>query len=67
MWALREARDRSASEVLEWEQLRDLASAIKEHTLSHLADYLEQFEASAKRNGAEVHWARTTRTSTTNT
>jgi len=57
MWALREARDRSASEVLEWEQLRDLASAIKEHTLSHLADYLEQFEASAKRNGVEVHWA----------
>jgi L-lactate dehydrogenase complex protein LldF len=57
MWALREARDRSASEVPEWEQLRDLASAIKEHTLSHLADYLEQFEASAKRNGVEVHWA----------
>jgi L-lactate dehydrogenase complex protein LldF len=57
MWSLREARDRSASEVPEWEQLRDLASAIKEHTLSHLADYLEQFEASAERNGVEVHWA----------
>ncbi|MBV8673477.1 MAG: lactate utilization protein [Acidobacteriaceae bacterium] len=57
MWSLREARDRSASEVPEWEQLRDLASAIKEHTLSHLADYLEQFEANAKRNGIEVHWA----------
>jgi L-lactate dehydrogenase complex protein LldF len=57
MWGLREARDRSASEVPEWEQLRDLASAIKEHTLSHLADYLEQFEASARRNGVEVHWA----------
>jgi L-lactate dehydrogenase complex protein LldF len=57
MWALREARDHRASEVPEWEQFRDLASAIKEHTLSHLADYLEQFEASAKRNGAQVHWA----------
>lgn len=57
MWALREARDRRASEVLEWEQLRDLASAIKEHTLSHLADYLEQFEANARRNGTVVHWA----------
>jgi len=26
--------------VREWETLRELASAIKEHTLSHLADYL---------------------------
>ena len=57
MWGLRKARDRAASEVPEWEQLRDLASAIKEHTLSHLAEYLEQFEASAERNGVEVHWA----------
>ena len=29
MWSLREARDRSAREVPEWEELRDLASAIK--------------------------------------
>jgi L-lactate dehydrogenase complex protein LldF len=57
MWSLREARDRSAREVPEWEQLRDLGSAIKEHTLSNLAQYLEEFEASAKRNGVEVHWA----------
>jgi L-lactate dehydrogenase complex protein LldF len=57
MWSLREARDRAASQLPEWEQLRDLASAIKEHTLSHLAQYLEEFEASAKRNGALVHWA----------
>ena len=35
-----------------------LASAIKEHTLSHLADYLEEFERNAKRNGAQVHWAK---------
>jgi L-lactate dehydrogenase complex protein LldF len=57
MWSLRQARDRSAREVPEWEELRDLASAIKEHTLSNLAQYLEQFEASAKRNGVTVHWA----------
>lgn len=42
----------------EWEELRALASAIKEHTLTHLADYLEQFEANAIRNGAKVHWAK---------
>ena len=41
------------------EALRALASAIKEHTLSHLADYLEEFERNAKSNGAEVHWPRT--------
>jgi L-lactate dehydrogenase complex protein LldF len=57
MWSLRRARDRAASQVPEWEQLRDLASEIKEHTLSHLAQYLEEFEASAKRNGVMVHWA----------
>ena len=41
----------------EWEQLRDLASQIKEHTLSNLAHYLEMFESSAKANGVIVHWA----------
>jgi L-lactate dehydrogenase complex protein LldF len=58
LWDLRVKRDRAAAEVGEWEQLRALASAIKEHTLSHLADYLEQFARSAERNGAHVHWAR---------
>ena len=57
MWAIREARDRAASLVPEWEQLRDLASAIKEHALSNLAKYLEEFEANAKRNGVLIHWA----------
>ena len=43
----------------EWEELRDLASAIKEHTLTHLDTYLEQFEAAAvKANGVHVHWAK---------
>jgi L-lactate dehydrogenase complex protein LldF len=58
LWDLRQKRDREAAEMPEWEELRSLASAIKEHTLSHLADYLEQFEASARSNGAHVHWAR---------
>ena len=33
-------------------QLRTLASQIKEHTLTHLADYLEVFERNAQANGA---------------
>jgi L-lactate dehydrogenase complex protein LldF len=58
IWGLREQRDAAAREVPEWEQLRDLASQIKEHTLADLAHYLELFEARAKRNGVHVHWAR---------
>jgi L-lactate utilization protein LutB len=54
---MRVARDRAAEAVPEWEQLRGLASDTKEHVLSHLAEYLEQFEESAKRNGVQVHWA----------
>ncbi len=58
IWGLRERRDAAAREVPEWEDLRALASQIKEHTLSNLAHYLEMFEESATRNGATVHWAR---------
>src|SRR6202008_4845311 len=58
LWMIRQKRDAAASQGPEWEQLRDLGSAIKEHTLSNLAHYLEMFEASAQRNGATVHWAR---------
>jgi L-lactate dehydrogenase complex protein LldF len=57
LWMLRVRRDEAASRVPEWEQLRDLASQIKEHTLSHLAHYLEMFESRAKANGVTVHWA----------
>jgi len=54
--------DKSATErwhgISEWEELRSLASAIKEHTLTHLDEYLDQFEANARSNGIHVHWAR---------
>lgn len=56
-WGVRENRDARAAEIAEWEQLRDAASAIKRHTITHLADYLEQFEAAAQLGGATVHWA----------
>ena len=58
LWHVREKRDRAVAQVSEWEDLRELASGIKEHTLSRLADYLEQFEGAARANGVTVHWAR---------
>ncbi len=54
LWDLRVKRDRQAHNIPEWEELRNLASAIKEHTLSHLADYLEEFEAKAKSNSRRL-------------
>jgi L-lactate dehydrogenase complex protein LldF len=47
-----------AADVPEWEALREAASQIKMHSLSHLADYLEQFEQQATKLGAKVYWAR---------
>jgi L-lactate dehydrogenase complex protein LldF len=58
LWFVRQKRDLAAASVPEWETLRELASVIKEHTLSHLDEYLEQFEATALGNGLVVHWAR---------
>ncbi len=57
LWFVREKRDRMASSVPEWELLRETASAIKRHTQSRMAEYLEQFEANATKNGIVVHWA----------
>jgi L-lactate dehydrogenase complex protein LldF len=58
LWFVREKRDRAASAVPDWEALRERASAIKEHALTHLDEYLVQFEENATRNGMHVHWAR---------
>ncbi len=38
-------------------QLRDHAKRIKEHTLAHLDQYLEELEASVQQVGGQVHWA----------
>ncbi len=57
LWFVREKRDRAAALVSDWEELRERASAIKEHALTHLDEYLTQFEASAIANGMHVHWA----------
>src|SRR5689334_15366837 len=58
LWFVRVKRDRMAQSLPEWETLREQAGAIKAHTITHLADYLEQFEREATRRGAVVHWAR---------
>jgi L-lactate dehydrogenase complex protein LldF len=59
LWFVRSKRDRMAATLPEWEALRERASQIKLHTMSQLADYLEQFERQATKLGAQVHWART--------
>ncbi len=56
-WSVRVKRDTMAHEVPEWENLREAASLIKKHTVTHLAGYLEKFAANAERNGVKVHWA----------
>ncbi len=58
VWSARQRRDNAARSVPEWETLRELAARIKQHTLSRLDEYLEEFAAHATRLGAEVHWAR---------
>jgi L-lactate dehydrogenase complex protein LldF len=58
LWTLRQRRDDQMWSMPEWEQMRTLASAIKEHTLSHLDTYLEMFETNAKANDVVVHWAK---------
>src|ERR1700677_2002817 len=57
LWATMMRRDEQAAAIPEWEELRELASKIKEHTLTHLDEYLEEFEANATKRGAHVHWA----------
>src|SRR5215472_3733039 len=58
VWNMRMNRDKAALGVPDWQELRELASQIKEHTLTHLDQYLEQFEESATKLGTRVHWAR---------
>ena len=58
LWFVRQKRDVQKDGTVDWEDLREQASAIKEHTLSHLDQYLEEFESNALKNGIKVHWAK---------
>jgi L-lactate dehydrogenase complex protein LldF len=55
---IRNKRAMRVEEMPDWHQLRDTASAIKQHTLAHLDHYLEEFARNCERAGGQVHWAR---------
>jgi L-lactate dehydrogenase complex protein LldF len=57
LWFVRQKRDKAVFAVSEFQQLRELASNIKDHTLSNLDHYLVEFEQNAISNGVKVHWA----------
>lgn len=57
LWWIRQKRDKAANTLPEWEELREIASQIKNNVLSDLHNYLLQFEANATQNGIRVHWA----------
>src|SRR5437867_13277103 len=53
------ANRRGYAALADSDKLRDHAKRIKEHTLAHLDQYLEQLEDSVRHWGGEVHWAAT--------
>ncbi len=57
LWFVRAKRDKAAHNIPDWEELRETASRIKDHTLSNLDEYLIEFEKKAAENGITVHWA----------
>ena len=57
LWFVRNKRDLAVNKIPEWEELREFASKIKDHSLSNLDNYLLEFERNAQNNGIQVHWA----------
>ena len=49
-------RASAVADLPEFEQLRDTARDIKNHTLAHLDFYLEEYEAKMVAAGGQVHW-----------
>jgi L-lactate dehydrogenase complex protein LldF len=54
---IRAKRAGAVAELSDWEELRQAAKAIKDHTLAHLDTYLLRLEANVTRAGGQVHWA----------
>ena len=50
-------RAKVVGEMPDWQQLRESGSAIRQHSLDHLDEYLQQFEAACIAAGGHVHWA----------
>src|SRR5258705_12327615 len=52
--AIRAKRAGAVAELSDWEELRQAAKAIKDHTLAHLDMYLLRLEANVTRAGGPV-------------
>jgi len=55
---IRNKRALRVQEMDDWQELRQAAHEIKEHTLAHLDHYLQEFERNCTAAGGTVHWAR---------
>src|ERR1700730_12416481 len=51
-------RAEAIARLPEFEALRDVGKAIKDHTIAHLDYYLELYEKNVAAAGGAVHWAR---------
>jgi L-lactate dehydrogenase complex protein LldF len=56
--AIRTKRANAVGELSDWEELRQAAKAIKDHTLANLDTYLLRLEENVTKAGGHVHWAR---------
>jgi L-lactate dehydrogenase complex protein LldF len=54
---IRAKRANAVAELDDWEQLRQAAKAIKDHTLANLDTYLLRLEENVTKAGGHVHWA----------
>src|SRR5438876_10070549 len=54
-----ERRREAVTSVADWEELRQRARQVKEHTINHLDYYLEQLVAKVTELGGKVFWANT--------
>ena len=52
-----EGRSARVAELPQWEELREIASDIRLHTIENLGYYLTQLEAAVHSAGGHVHWA----------
>lgn len=52
-----DGRAARVAELPHWEQLRQIASDIRQHTIENLDVYLTRFEAAVQATGGQVHWA----------
>jgi len=57
LWNIRKKRDKAIKEI-EWEELREKASKIKDNVINSLNEYIEQFIQNAKKNNIEVIFAK---------